>query len=243
MKYQRNMGERKSKQHHKDMDLYREKHRIASNRKSGKDYASPSPYFITVCTEDRKTQFGEICHGMMGLNHAGCAVADEIQRTPIVRPCVSIDSWVVMPNHVHVIVVIHPNNPVNAERWFGIVGDTVGAPVDDTVGAPVETHRRCVSTQVNIYIPLFRRRPYTLGSIVAQIKSLSTKRIHTMGYTDFAWQPNYHDHIIRTHDEWQRIRQYIIDNPMNWDRDRNNPTMEYRCRDSIAPRETPRNLF
>jgi len=149
-------------------NLFRQTYRTASHRKSSIDYASPGRYFVTVCTADRDTAFGEIRNGIMGLNDAGCIVADEIEHTPMVRPYVAIDDWIVMPDHVHMIVTIRPSNP------------------DARNAHPVETHRRCVSTSVGQCIPLCRRRPHTLGSIIAQWKSICTKRIHAMGHANFA---------------------------------------------------------
>jgi REP element-mobilizing transposase RayT len=181
------------------VDLYQEKYRIASNRKTGWDYAAPGRYFVTVCTQNHVPWLGEIRNGIMGLNDSGCVVADEIQRTTMVRPAVTINHWIVMPNHVHMIVTIDVR--------------------DDTksiVTATVETHRRCVSTWVDTCIPLFRRRPHTVGSIVAQWKSLCTKRIRVMGHADFAWQRNYHDRIIRSDAELRRIQWYIEENPRQW---------------------------
>jgi REP element-mobilizing transposase RayT len=55
-----------------------------------------------------------------------------------------------------------------------------------------------------------------IGAIVNQFKSICTKHIRHMGYPNFAWQPRYHDHIIRNQSELHRIRKYIIDNPKNW---------------------------
>ena len=88
----------------------------------------------------------------MGLNDLGCIVAEEIQRTTEIRSGVMIDRWVVMPNHLHLIIKI--------------------LPVCDNI---VETSRRDVSTGVTELIPLPRLRPRSLGAIINHIKSASTK--------------------------------------------------------------------
>ncbi|OIO54744.1 hypothetical protein AUJ46_02440 [Candidatus Peregrinibacteria bacterium CG1_02_54_53] len=190
------------------MDLFRETYRVASHRKSNIDYASSGRYFVTICTANRDTAFGEIRNGIMGLNDAGCVVADEIERTPMVRPYVAIDNWIVMPDHVHMIVTIRQSNP------------------DARNAHPVETHQRCVSTSVGQCIPLFRRRPHTLGSIIAQWKFMCTKRIRAMGHANFAWQSNYYDRIIRSDTEGHRIRRYIKMNPRQWEQ--NNKIIQLR---------------
>jgi REP element-mobilizing transposase RayT len=63
----------------------------------------------------------------------------------------------------------------------------------------------------------------TLGKMIRSFKAEATKKIHDAGYGKFGWQGKYHDHIIRNGTDLDRIRQYIIDNPMNWERDDNFP--------------------
>ena len=136
----------------------------------------------------------------MCLNHLGCIVADEIQKTPIIRHHVTLDRWIVMPNHVHMI-------------W----------QIEEKEDDPVETSRRDVSTSVAECIPLSRRIPDSLGSIIQSIKCICTKRIRNMGYIDFAWQSNYHDRIITNDKMLYSMRNYILMNPSSWEHDRNHP--------------------
>ncbi|MFH0770892.1 MAG: hypothetical protein V1926_05990 [Candidatus Peregrinibacteria bacterium] len=230
-------------------DVFLQRYRITTNRMVRRDYASPGRYFVTICVQDRSPSFGNIRNGIMGLNEAGCTVADEIQRTPIIRPYVAIDDWVVMPDHVHVIMTIRPHRAQDIvhrgsarDGFDGYNHDSV----HDIFNGCVETHRRCVSTMtskpstmtsktammhqtpgtmhtvtaattiVKTHIRGVRRGPGTLGSIIAQWKSACTRRIRAMGYTDFAWQRNYHDRVIRSVEEWIRIRRYIQKNPRRW---------------------------
>jgi putative transposase len=63
------------------------------------------------------------------------------------------------------------------------------------------------------------KKTMTLGIIVNQFKTSCTKQIHTLGFTDFAWQPRYYDHIIRNEQSLQKIRAYILGNPAQWSND------------------------
>ncbi|MGB2868629.1 MAG: transposase [Bacteroidota bacterium] len=181
------------------MSLFRGKYRIESARLEGFDYTSPGSYFVTICTKDRIAWFGDIQKGEMHRSAIGEIVAEEWQKTPAIRPNVTLDEWRVMPNHFHGIVVI-------GETHVGVTTQ------------PVETTRRVVSTNQPTL------KPNSLGSIIGQFKSQCTKRIHATGNRDFAWQPRYHDHIIRDEDDLNRIREYIINNPANWDEDDQNPS-------------------
>jgi putative transposase len=120
----------------------------------------------------------------MILSPVGQIVAEEWQRTSEVRPNVTLDEWIVMPNHLHGILVIS------------------------------ETPLRGVSTGDT------RLAAGSLGVIVGQVKSMSTKRIREEGAADFGWQSRFYDHIVRSNESLQRIRRYIRSNPMKWAEDR-----------------------
>jgi hypothetical protein len=132
-----------------------------------------------------------------------------------------------MPDHFHAIITINGRStkkPIIDHRTRSIV---------NTVA--VETPRRDISTNewhatdgrdTNDAAPNepnpFRKPQWQsgcLGAIINQFKSICTKRIRNAGQTNFAWQPRYHEHLIRTEQEMVRIRKYIVDNPSVWTRD------------------------
>jgi putative transposase len=178
------------------MALYKNRYRVESTRLSHWDYSSPAWYFVTICTRDRRTHFGEIIADTVRLSSIGRIVDEEWRKTADIRPNVDLDEFVVMPNHIHGIVVIKP--PANGE------------------GPRVETPRRGVSTT-----PRLQRA--SLGSIIGQFKIACTKSIRASGFRNFAWQPRFHDHIIRGGRALDAVRQYIVDNPAKWALDWENP--------------------
>ena len=89
------------------MTLFKDKYRIESIRLPGYDYSQPGAYFITICTHNRQCLFGEIVNGEMILNEFGELVKNEWQKTGIIRPNINIDTFVVMPNHLHGIIIIN----------------------------------------------------------------------------------------------------------------------------------------
>ncbi|MGB2895169.1 MAG: transposase [Anaerolineales bacterium] len=168
---------------------FKGRYRIESARLRSWDYSSPGWYFVTVCTRNKETFFGDVVCGEMCLSEAGRIVSDEWMKTEIIRSNIRLDEWIIMPNHIHGILVI----------------------VDRTTN--VEAPRRGVST-------ITKWKPGTLGAIINQFKSISTKRIRRAGFPAFAWQPRFYDHIIRNDDALSRIRTYIQNNPQKWDSDR-----------------------
>lgn len=143
----------------------------------------------------------------MQLSSIGEIIADEWQKTPTIRPNVDLDEWVVMPNHLHGIIVIRD--------------DTESDVIVETPQRGVST-RRGVSTQSDVRTPPSRLKSNSLGSIIGQFKSVCTKRIQAQGFANFAWQERYYDHIIRDERAFERIRLYIAGNPAKWNLDRNN---------------------
>ena len=177
-----------------------EKHHRRSIRLQGYDYSQPGWYFVTIVTHDRGCLFGEIAGGEMLLNDMGFIVRDEWIKTAEIRPEIWLDEFIIMPNHIHGIIVIVDDNRRDETRPGG--GD-----------------RRCRGDR---RVAPTGPKPKSIGSIMAGFKSAVTKRANeyrgTPGHK--LWQRNYWEHIIRNDTELYRIRNYIITNPQNWHKDR-----------------------
>ncbi|MDO8626526.1 MAG: transposase [Candidatus Magasanikbacteria bacterium] len=177
---------------------YLHKYRIPSNRLPGYDYSSTGLYFVTICTKNREKYFGDVNKGVMELSSVGKIAEEELLKTAIIRPNIDIDTWVIMPNHVHLII--------------GIVGAPRGANVLANI---VETPRRGVSTDTRTGGKRAEWKSNSLGSIINQFKMVCTKRIRPIE-SEFAWQSRFHDHVIRNQKSLINIRQYIKSNPEKW---------------------------
>jgi len=99
-------------------ELYKNKYRVKSARLENYDYSQNGFYFITICTKDRELLFGNVKNNEMILNNIGNIVAGEWKKTEIIRKNVFLDEWIVMPNHIHGILIIDSGveNPVNANK-------------------------------------------------------------------------------------------------------------------------------
>ncbi|WP_026370681.1 transposase [Kallotenue papyrolyticum] len=174
-----------------------QRHHRRSIRLKGYDYAQPGAYFITICTQHRACLFGEVVDGEMRLNDYGKIV--EFTWHDLVNHIsgIMLDAFVVMPNHVHGIVII-TDGP-------GVVG--AGSEPAPTTPATAHTAR------------------HGLPEIVRQFKTFSARRINALRGTPgvSVWQRNYYEHIIRNDEALERIRRYILENPARWMRDREKP--------------------
>ena len=180
-----------------------------SIRLDGWDYRRSAWYFLTICTQDRRPQFGTVRNGIMALSRTGCIAAQEWRRTPEVRPYVRLDAWIVMPNHVHGILGITTESP----------GHDAAKSLDDP---DVESSRRDDSTQGNGQESKgeFRLRAHSVGAIVGQYKSVCTKRIRAACRPHFGWQARYYDRILRNRRELKAARRCVLGNPATWTEDR-----------------------
>ncbi len=184
-------------------------HHRRSIRLPGYDYAQSGAYFITICTHERRHLFGKIANKEMILNEYGQIVTQCWLEIPQHFPHTSLDAFVIMPNHLHGIVVLD-NTVVNLKTTHS-----------ETQHAGAEQHTHVGAKNFSPLLPngQFRSPSRTIGSIVRGFKIGVTKwfREHTEIYT--VWQRNYYEHIICNETDLQRIREYIINNPMNWEKD------------------------
>jgi REP element-mobilizing transposase RayT len=173
------------------------------------DYSQAGAYFITLSAHNRQCLFGDIVDGAMHLNRIGEIVQSGWLRSENIRSEIELDEFVVMPNHVHGIILIC-----------------------DSVSTQQRAHGRA---------PL-HRKPKSLGSFIAGFKSAATRQMNAHFNTPRRriWQRNYYEHVIRNEEELSNVRQYIANNPLKWDLDRENPKAQ-RIED-IEPWEIQNSL-
>ena len=145
------------------------------NRLQGYDYSQNGAYFVTICAKDRHELFGAVVVGAdiirPQLSDIGMIVENAISKISQIYHTVVIDCYVIMPNHIHIIIVITNNDD----------GRMISAPTT------------------------------TLSNIIGYFKQNVSR---TIGFSP--WQKSFHDHIIRNEKEYQKIAEYIENNPINW---------------------------
>jgi putative transposase len=185
-------------------------HHRRSIRLKGYDYSQPGAYFVTLVAHQRQSIFGEVANGVMHLNQYGEILHQVWLDFPRHYPHVSLDAFILMPNHVHGIMVLH-------DCRGGSVGNR-SLPTGAMSGE-------------DLLPEMAQTRPYHvrhgLSEIVCAFKSFSARRINVLRKTPNipVWQRNYYEHIVRDQSELNRIKQYILDNPMKWAEDKENPTL------------------
>lgn len=199
-------------------------HHRQSIRLPGYDYRDGGMYFVTICTQNRKPIFGNVRNNIVGLSDIGCIVAQELQNTEIIRPYVTMDTWIIMPNHIHMIAWIHPLDcpccrmnindhgrgvACNAPTYYDI-GSQLTGPSSQSLGAIIRGFKSACTKQINL------QRDASMTNIIPRtgVGRGVARYAPTCGPT--IWQRNYYEHIIRSENERLRIRRYIMNNPAQW---------------------------
>ena len=191
-------------------------------RLRGYDYTQQGAYFVTICTWGRLCALGDVVDSEMVLSDAGQLAQAAWQALPQHYPGVRLDAWVIMPNHVHGIIVLEAGQRAGLKP----------APTDDVRPAAGRTPARSDGARAGQRAGLkpapTRLSPDpkpALSELVRAFKTFSARRINTARNTVGSpfWQRNYYEHVIRDDDTLNRIRQYIVDNPAKWHEDPENP--------------------
>jgi putative transposase len=194
------------------MTLFHNKYRIESSRLNSWDYTTAAPYFITICTSKRLHYFGKIEDGKLIYTPVG-AITDilwhEIKNHV---PNIELDKFVVMPNHVHGILILgNIVDRVDVVETLHATSLPSSQPIPSQSTSPLSTTPPTMAT--------ISPKPHSVSAIIRSYKSAVTKHAHRLGF-EFEWQSRFHDHIIRDQQSFERIQDYIINNPVKWDADK-----------------------
>ena len=177
------------------------------------DYSSQGLYYVTICTQNRELYFDRNDIRQI-IEQCWLKISEHFSN-------IKLDEWIVMPNHIHGIIVI---NSAGRRR-----GEPLWSPVDKEPIYLSESKNKHVYFAGNHKGYPYNEAP-RLGDMIGAFKSITThsyiQEIKTKDWPRFdkkLWQRNYYEHIIRTQKSLEDIRKYIRFNPYNWDRDRNNP--------------------
>ncbi|MGH8598379.1 MAG: transposase [Gammaproteobacteria bacterium] len=167
--------------------------RHRSNRLRTYDYRTAGAYFVTICASNRRFMFGAVADAQMTLNQTGTVVQRVWFDSERIRPGITLDEFIVMPNHIHSIVLL-PN--LGSKRAHGC--------------APLRKRLARAPRSLGSFIAGFN------STSTREVNRL-------LGRAGRLWQRNYYEHVVRHERDLERIRQYIREDPTRWEFDRENP--------------------
>jgi REP element-mobilizing transposase RayT len=160
----------------------------------------PGEYFITICTHNHECLLGEIVKEEMQLSQIGTIAHQCLTEVPKHFPNAELGEYIVMPNHIHAIIVMTEGKDLIHQIPFN----------PDVI--PIDNIYRDVPTEWM----MMKNPQLTLGKIVRDFKAHTTKIVHDAGFLHFRWQSKFYDYIIRNEQELNNIRDYIARNILQW---------------------------
>ena len=176
-----------------------------SIRLPGYDYTSTGAYFVTLLVHQRQHLFGTLANGEVQLTAWGRLAQTEWCRLPERFHGILIDTFVIMPDHLHAILWINTTAMRSSQeaRHPTLLKMDGSSPASPLPNPPP---------------------PGSLGAVIGAYKATTARLINGLRHSPGSpvWQRNYFERIIRDEDELSRIYDYILSNPLNAD-DEENP--------------------
>lgn len=198
------------------MAKFKNKYRIESNRLKNWDYSSNGIYFITICTDNREHFFGEIEkiddeNALWHPTPLGTIAASIWYEIPKLYPFIELGEFVVMPNHIHGILIIDQSLSSSLTEMRLIASPLSSSPLSSSPLSQNEKKGGFAGDKN----PMFHQ---SISRVVRWYKGRCSFEMRKCN-PNFNWQSNYHDHIVRTEQAFINISNYIINNPINWKED------------------------
>ncbi len=176
------------------MSFNPDKHHRRSIRLKNYDYSQAGAYYITICVYNREHLFGDIIDSELQPNEYGKIAENEWIKTFQLRKNIEMDEFIIMPNHLHGIIIISNESDSTGTARRTPTIERFSKPTANTIPTIIRNYKSAVTKQINE----LRNTPGTI-----------------------LWQRNYYEHVIRDESDLNRIREYIINNPRNWENDEN----------------------
>ena len=197
-------------------EKFADKYRIKSGRLVNWDYSSSGYYFITICTYNRNNFFGQIIDGQINLSEQGKIAKDELLKTFAIRKNIFLDEYVIMPNHIHLLIKI----PIDSVETHCM---RLNPQTQTTNFNPQTQTTNKINFNQNIKRDAYNaslqqialKSAQTIPKIIKLFKA-SVKSKSNNQKLWFSWQSRFYDQIIRSETELNNIRQYIKNNPKNF---------------------------
>ncbi len=192
------------------------------------DYSQQGSYFITLVTQDRIHLFGKIEDGKMILNSVGKIVEEEWIKTIQLRTNIALGEFVIMPDHIHMIITITAQLEKKEDKEW--IHSNPKSP-SHTIGAIIRGFKGASTKKINLFLNSTGESPFApttespfapttespfAPTTESQFAPKNSQFTRTEFYKNKIFQRNYYEHIIRNQNDYNRIEQYILDNPKNW---------------------------
>jgi len=195
------------KQQNMSEERYKDLYRVKSARLPGWDYRNEGGYFVTICTKNMECFFGDVVNGKVILSEIGLLAHKFWNNIPVHFPFVILDAFIIMPNHIHGILILD-----STVETFHEPAETLHNPVQTLHATSLpEDNSKQINKKMSQISPVYG----SLSTIIRSYKSAVSKESRLIN-SDFNWLPRFYDRIIRNTKEYNNIKNYIFENPDRW---------------------------
>lgn len=175
-------------------------------------------YFVTICSHEKRHVFGRISNGEMHFSRLGEIVAQSLESIPIHYPNAEVYNYVVMPNHVHLVISVGTRY-IASPQPDDTINSNLGCLKPPKHGEACEDfhHNSCLATIIGSFKAAVTRQANRLGDgghISGGGDGLGGRDV-SRPY----WQQRYYEHIIRDQRAFDNIMKYVDNNVMCWESD------------------------
>lgn len=192
-------------------EKFNNKYRISSTRLTEWDYGANAQYFVTLSTKEWEHYFGNVIDKAMQLSPTGKLAQKYWQAISDKFPFIELDAFVVMPNHIHGVIIIDKN-----DEYHDGDGRYAINRVSTTTTTTTTKHGDITGNKNPMLWD-------NLSRVIRWYKGRVSFELHKQN-TGFAWQSRFYDHIIRNERSHRSIVEYILNNPLKWEKDNYNKT-------------------
>lgn len=194
-------------------EKFRSTYRVPSARLQNYDYGADGAYFITICAKEMKCLFGKVVNKEMNLNAIGVLAEKYWLETVNQFPYVELGNFQIMPNHMHGILIVD-KSPVfiasDLNQCESVETRFIGSPLnqsntDKKTGGCTGENNPMLAENISRIIRWYK------GRCTFEIRKINP---------NFEWHCRFHDHIIRNAESFERIQNYIEENPSKWEEDK-----------------------
>jgi putative transposase len=206
-------------------EKFRNKYRVPSARLKNWDYGANGAYFITICTKEMEHFFGEVVEKKMILNSVGELAEKYWIETTKQFPYIELGNFQIMPNHMHGILIIDKSResiPVEMRLIASDINDDEIVETQFIASNSFGEMRLIASVQPDIGGFSGENNPMlneNISRIIRWYKGRCTFEIRKTNVA-FEWHSRFYDHIIKNSESFERIQNYIEENPSKWEEDK-----------------------
>jgi len=200
------------------------KFKLKSSRLKNWDYSTPGFYLITICTYNHNNFFGKIIDNKMELSKIGEIVRSELFKTFEIRKNIKLNEWVIMPNHIHILMEIKYQIDNNVEtHCVRLYNEKINLSIFQTQNTNNNQTQNIDNNTRDAYNASLQKINIKSNQIIPKVMKLfkaSVKSKCNHQNIWFSWQSRFHDEIIKDEKELLIIKQYIQNNVKNWQKDK-----------------------